>query len=174
MSSDAQLVIATIAGDASAFAELVGRYERTMRAIAFHILRDHHAAEDASQDAFVAAYQALPKLRDPALFGRWTAMILRRRACDVASRRLATAPLDEARDFPTVTVSPPADFDSERLLAALMALGERERHVLMLRHFDGHDVQTISQMTGESIGTITKRISRGHARLRDRLREYAG
>src|ERR1700733_5010493 len=78
--SDAQLVISTIAGDASAFADLVARHERPMRAIAFYILRDHHAAEDATQDAFVAAYQSLPKLRDPGSFGPWTATILRRRA----------------------------------------------------------------------------------------------
>ena len=46
-----------------------------------------------------------------------------------------------------------------------MALPEREQHVLMLRR-GGHDVQTIATITGESVGTITKRISRGHARLR--------
>jgi RNA polymerase sigma factor (sigma-70 family) len=161
------LVISTIAGDASAFADLVARHERTMRAIAFYILRDHHAAEDVTQDAFVAAYQSLPKLRDPGSFGPWAATILRRRARDAASRRLQTAPLDQAANLPTTDAS--NDIDSKRLLAAVMALPQRERHVLMLRHFDGQDVQGIATMTGESVGTITKRISRAHARLRERL-----
>lgn len=168
MKSDAQLVISTIKGDASAFAELVQRHERTLRAIACHILHDRHAAEDATQDAFVAAYQALPTLREPGSFGSWAITILRRRARDLAMRRPRTMPLEAGMDFPSAGDSG-MDVDSQCLLAAVMALPRRQRQVLMWRHFDGHDVQTIAVMTGESVSTVTKRISRGHARLRDRL-----
>lgn len=68
MRTDAELVTSTIAGDTSAFAELVARHERSLRATAFYILRDHHAAEDATQDTFVSAYQKLHSLRDRASF----------------------------------------------------------------------------------------------------------
>ena len=93
MRSDAELVDAAVAGDKSAFAELVGRHERSMLAIAYSILHDHHAAEDAVQDAFIAAYRDLPALRKRGSFFSWTAKILGRVARDAASRRRDTVPL---------------------------------------------------------------------------------
>ena len=61
------------------------------------------------------------------------------------------------------------DTDSEFLLAALMALPERERRLLMLRHFGGHSVAEIGQIVGRPVGTVTKQLSRGYARLRERF-----
>jgi RNA polymerase sigma-70 factor (ECF subfamily) len=167
--TDAELVTSTIAGDPLAFAELVGRHERSMRATAFYILRDHHTAEDATQDAFVSAYKKLPVLRDRASFAFWVMKILRRRAVELLKRGRKTVSLECATNVAAPGVRP--GLDDERLIAALMRLPKRERMVLMLRHFDGHEVRMIAAITGESVGTITKRISRGHARLRDWLKE---
>jgi DNA-directed RNA polymerase specialized sigma24 family protein len=40
----------------------------------------------------------------------------------------------------------------------------------MLRYFDGHSVQAVAQITGRPLGTVTKQLSRAHARLRARLK----
>ena len=80
MLSDRQLVSSALQGDQAAFATLVGRYQRAARAAAFHRLGDHHAAEDAAQDAFVAAYRKLTSLRDGSLFGSWLLTIVRHQA----------------------------------------------------------------------------------------------
>ena len=86
MQSDCQLVSAVLEGDEAAFATLVGRYQRAARAVAFHRIGDHHAAEDAAQEAFVAAYKKLPTLRDGSLFGPWLLTIVRHQAQRIGRR----------------------------------------------------------------------------------------
>ena len=50
-------------GEKQSFAVVVERYERPVRAVALNVLSDYHCASDVSQDAFVRAYEKLPKLR---------------------------------------------------------------------------------------------------------------
>ncbi len=169
MQSDSQLVSAALQGDQAAFAALVGRYERAARAVAFHRTGDHHAAEDAAQEAFVTAYRNLPGLRDGSLFGRWLLAIVRHKAARIGrARRRTPVPLDHAIDI-AAREENRLDQDNEFLLAALMAMPEREQRLLMLRHFGGHSVAEISQIVGRPVGTVTKQLSRGYARLRERF-----
>ena len=174
MLADAVLIRATLDGDVSAFGTLVARYERSLCAIARAILHDRQLAEDAVQDVFLAAYQALPKLQNPNSFGSWLGTIARRRAHELAQQKPQLAALGDSiiPDHAAPSDSCRLPFDQERLLAALLSLPENERHALMLRHFEGQEAAAIAQITGESVGTITKRISRAHARLREILKEY--
>jgi RNA polymerase sigma factor (sigma-70 family) len=55
------------------------------------------------------------------------------------------------------------------LLAAVMRLPERERQLLMLRHFGGHSVADIAEMLGRPVGTVTKQLSRSYGRLREQF-----
>ncbi len=57
MRSDAELVQACLDGEKAAFAALVKRYERPVRAVAMDVLGDYHRAADVSQEAFVTAYR---------------------------------------------------------------------------------------------------------------------
>ena len=56
MRTDAELVNAVLNGEKQAFAILVKRYERPVRAVALDVLGDFHSATDTAQDAFVKAY----------------------------------------------------------------------------------------------------------------------
>ena len=58
-------------GRLAAFAEIVRRYQDMAYGCAYAILGDFHLAEDASQEAFVAAYRELPNLREPKAFAGW-------------------------------------------------------------------------------------------------------
>src|SRR5205085_8055809 len=64
-SSDAQLVERTLAGDTSAYAELVRRYRRAALARALAALGEQPEAEDVAQESFVQAYDQLGTCRDP-------------------------------------------------------------------------------------------------------------
>jgi hypothetical protein len=90
--SDAELVNAVLNGDKEAFAMLVKRYERPVRAAALDVLGDYHSATDVSQDAFVTAYENLSGLRKPLAFGPWLMKITRRCALDYVRRRQKEAP----------------------------------------------------------------------------------
>ncbi len=58
---------------------------------------------------------------------------------------------------------------SEQLLKAVMTLPSQEQRVILLRYFEGHHVGDIATMIGRPIGTVTKQLSRAHARLRRQM-----
>ena len=78
--TDAELVVAALAGNTQAFDVLVTRYRRAMLTIAQQIVRNPTDAEDVVQDAFLRAFEALPQLSDLNRFGAWLHSITRNRA----------------------------------------------------------------------------------------------
>ena len=78
--SDAELVIAALAGNTKAFDVLVHRYRRAMLAVAQQIVQNPTDAEDVVQDALLRAFEALPQLGDLNRFGAWLHSITRNRA----------------------------------------------------------------------------------------------
>src|SRR5712672_3011247 len=62
MRTNAELVRTALEGETSAFAELVRRYERAVWTTGWHVLRDYHAVQDATQNAFVEAFRQPGKL----------------------------------------------------------------------------------------------------------------
>jgi RNA polymerase sigma-70 factor (ECF subfamily) len=162
--SDGEVVNAVLGGDRKAFAILVKRYERSVRAIGMCVLRDRHLAQDAAQDAFVKAYQKLGSLRKAHSFGSWLMKISHRCALDIVPQRRERA-LPEG-DFVEAGPVGLLDDEKERLLAAVMRLRESERQVVMLRYFDGYSVKEVAGIAGRSVGTVTKQLSRAHRHLK--------
>ena len=159
-------------GDRASFAELVRRHQRTVVATAWQTLGDYHAAQDAAQEAFVAAYRKLGTLRDPSRFGPWVLTIVRRTALRIARRRRPRPePLERAGDPPGPDEADPLDEDLQRLLEAVARLPDHERVVVVLRYLEGHSVASIAQMTGRPVGTVTKQLSRAVTRLKASLEE---
>jgi len=166
--SDAELVNATLNGNKNAFAVLVKRYERPVRAVALDVLGDYHSATDVSQDAFVKAYEQLGGLRKPEAFGPWLMKITRRCALDSARRRPKETRL-KIRLRRTAAIENPdgrLNEDKQRLLAAVVKLPGSEKQVVMLRYFGDNSVNDVANLLGRSVGTVTKQLSRAHRRLR--------
>src|SRR6188508_1532532 len=80
------LVQRAMAGDHEAFSELARRSIDRLYAVARLILRDPERAEDATQEALVAAWRDLSALRDPDRFEAWLRQLLVR-ACYREARR---------------------------------------------------------------------------------------
>jgi RNA polymerase sigma-70 factor (ECF subfamily) len=169
--SDAVLVKEVLDGAKDAYAQLVGRYERPARAVAIHVLGNYHSAEDAAQEAFIKAYQQLAGLRKPQTFGPWLLTIVRRCALDMADRKRSHVSLDAIGDMPDHQRNGRLDEDKQHLLQQVMQLGESERQAVLLRYFGSHTVQQVADITGSSIGTVTKQLSRAHKNLRNRIKE---
>ena len=81
-SEDGRLVQRTLDGDQTAFETLVRRYERLIFRIAGGFLRDRGDVEDIAQEAFLRAYEALPRFRIGAPFAPWIAQIATRLCYD--------------------------------------------------------------------------------------------
>jgi RNA polymerase sigma-70 factor (ECF subfamily) len=164
--SDAELVELVKSGQIGDYAELVVRYERLVRATAIHKVRDRHTADDVTQEAFVAAFETLGKLRDGAKFGAWLMGIAKLRAAKAARTRCRSPAL--VGDVSAVPMKSGRLSDrSELLLELVERLPEHERLVVGLKNLQGHSIQEIAEITGRPPGTVTKQLSRAYARLRD-------
>src|SRR6185503_17213207 len=86
----------TLAERQLAFAELVRIFQDMAYAAAYARLGDFYLAQDAAQEAFISAWQALPQLRQPEAFPGWFRRIVLTE-CNRLTRgkRLPTISLDE-------------------------------------------------------------------------------
>jgi RNA polymerase sigma-70 factor, ECF subfamily len=171
MRTNDELISAILSGDQAAFAELLRRYERAAWATAWKVLRDYHAAQDATQNAFVEAYRCLGQLRSPDHFGVWLLRITRREALRLARRRGQAHLLVVPGDHPASEAGERLTQQSGDLLLAIARLPEHERLVIALRYLDGHSVAEVARLTGRPVGTVTKQLSRAIERLRSMFRE---
>jgi len=169
--SDAEITKLALNGEKEAFAVLVERYERPVRAVALNVLGDYHRAADAAQDAFVKAYEKLPGLRKPASFGPWLMRITRRCALDLARRASKEVSLQPEVAAEIESRDVRLDQDKQSLLAAVARLPKAEQQVIMLRYLGANSVKELGRITGRSVGTVTKQLSRAHNRLRKILKE---
>jgi len=170
LQSDIEIVEAVLGGDRAAFAGLVKRYERSVWATTVGILRDHHAAQDVVQEAFLTAYLQLGALRDRAKFGAWIIKIARRKAVEIARRHRRTVHCSVSPDMVVDCRDTQISEAVEELLAAVTRLPLLERQFLLQHYFDGLSTQEIAQATGRPTGTITKYLSRAYRRLRRQLK----
>ncbi len=168
---DSQLVHATLRGDRSAFGQLVQRYERSVLASAAQVLMDFQLAQDAAQEAFVSAYRNLGRLRNANSFGPWVLTIVHHQALRLLRSRKMTCQLPADHAMAEAQEMNSLDGVGEQLLKALSHLPEHERIVLLLRHFESRDVESIARITGRPVGTVTKQLSRAHQRLRKLLED---
>lgn len=171
---DSGLVHRVRAGDTDAYAVLVRRHAPMAMRTAV-LLGAGSDAEDVVQEALVKAYRSLGSFRTDRAFRPWLLRIVAnetRNAHRTAVRRSAReerearAPSGDLLD-PAVEVSDRED--SERLLAAVAALPDTLRRVVVCRYLLDLDEASTAVVLGLPRGTVKSRTSRGLARLRDDL-----
>ena len=92
---DVELINQILAGDESAFAGLVKKYEKQVHALAWRKIGDFHIAEEIAQDTFLKVYQKLSTLKDPNQFSGWL-YVIATNLCRawLRKKRLETEPLE--------------------------------------------------------------------------------
>ncbi len=150
-------------GSGAAFEQLVlARGPQLYRYLAVRLV-DDASARDALQETLIAAWQGLPRLRDGSRFWSWLCGIAAHKAADAARGR-SHAPLHDAEaDEP----------DEDGILdvrAALAALPERYREVLLLRHLLGLTETETADLLDTRVGTVKSRSNRARRALEDLLR----
>jgi RNA polymerase sigma-70 factor (ECF subfamily) len=165
--------------DAEAFASLIRTYERVALSVAFGILGDSSAAGDASQEAFIRAWERLSDLREPERFGTWLCGIVRNLSLDMLRRRKPAEPWTAAS--PAVegrwTHDPLEEIGRRerysRVAAAIASLDEVSRPVVVLRYYEGLSSKEIADLLEMSPAAVDMRLSRARKQLRSLLEEYA-
>ena len=147
-------------GDDVAFGELVDADGDRCFAIAYRILRDHEAAQDAVQQAFLLAWRDLPKLRDVERYDVWLHRLLVN-ACYEESRRQRRW-MGRVRMLPVDGPAPPDSTDSvidrDLIDRAFARLTPQHRAVFVLHHYAGFPIATIAEVVGVPVGTVKSRL----------------
>jgi RNA polymerase sigma-70 factor (ECF subfamily) len=171
--SDEALAVAARQGDRAAFAVLVARYREVACAYAYARLHHRDEAEDAAQEAFVRAYEALPRFRPAECWSAWMMRILRNLCTDLLRRRRgrATEPLAEdwADLSPTPEIEILAKARRQELIAALAALPEKYQTPLLMHYSSRRTYREIALALDLPESTIIGRMAGALRILRRRL-----
>jgi RNA polymerase sigma-70 factor (ECF subfamily) len=173
--SDEDLVEAFREGDLSAFDTLVLRWDRKIRGAIYRILGSEDEARDLCQETFLKAYRGLAGFRGEARFSSWLYQIAVNLCRDRMRRRrgrvlVSLEDVPEAGDPAESAQALAERRDLARAVsAAVAALPEEQREVIVLKEYQGLTFTEIAQTLGLPPSTVKTRLYRGLELLRDRL-----
>ncbi len=174
-------------GDLDAFNRLVLFYQDMVYTQAYRMMGEQAAAEDATQDAFIAAYRKLSTYRGGS-FKAWLLRIVTNNCYDELRRRKRrpTTPLEptddddeeieSARWLADPSETPEAGVERSEVRRAIQnclnGLPEEFRVVVALVDLQGMDYTEAAGVIGKPLGTVKSRLARARTRLRECLRGY--
>ena len=177
---DVQLIRRILSGDDEAFTALVGKYQKSVHALAWRRLGDFHFAEEITQDTFLQAYKNLATLKNPNQFAGWL-YVIANNLCNrwIQKKKPAMQSLEgtsvreidkssythyvsEHRETET------AERHHEIVKKLLERLPESERTVVTLYYLGEMTVKEISRFLGVSVNTINSRLRRAKKRLQQK------
>ena len=156
------LIQAARNGDQAAFGELVQQYQKRVFALAVRMCPTPELAEEAAQEAFLAAWQGLPFFRGDSAFATWLYRLTSNACVDLLRKenRHQGPSLDDetvSAEVPDPTPTPEKAVEQKELRrqieAGLQTLSPEHREVLILL----------------DLGTVKSRINRGRRQLREFL-----
>lgn len=162
-----ELVSLAKQGDERGFAGLVRLHQRRAYIVARSIVLTHEDAEDAVQEGFLRAYQALDRFDPSQTFGAWLNRIVANAALDLARRRKVRN-AEELSESLTTPFRDPAEGGElrERLEDALTKLPDRARAVIVLHDIEGFTHAEIGEMLGIPGGTARSDLHHARQKLR--------
>lgn len=167
---DALLVTRCLQGDAGAFEVLVERYHRVLYTVALRMLGNSEDAQDATQEAFVKAYERLGSFNPEFRFFSWIYRIVTNECLNAIRGRRPHVPVPaelEAEGGPLLAYE-----TSERrrkVQEALLTLTPEQREVVSLRHFAGLSYDEMAQTIGVPAKTVKSRLYSARQVLGQRL-----
>ena len=161
MADEDDLVVAAEADSRGEVEALFEEHWLTAWRAAYAVTGRADLADDAAQDAFVNAIRSLRRFDRRKPFAPWIAKIAVNRARDLlrAERRREVAKSVDTTDVPART-------DVSGLLLAVAALPPEQREAVVLHHVLGFSLKEVAEIVGAPEGTVTSRVGRGVAQVR--------
>jgi RNA polymerase sigma-70 factor, ECF subfamily len=182
---DAALVRRVVAGDAAAFELVMRRHNRRLFRLARATLRDDAEAEDALQEAYLAAHRALPGFRGDASLATWLSRLVTNECLDRLRKRarrdnifpIGSLEAENDMEFAMTESQASASPDQMLLRAQVRSLLERKldalpasfRCVFVLRAVEELSVEETAQSLGIAEATVRSRHFRARSLLRESL-----
>ncbi len=167
---------ADVAEKHAAFAELVERFQDMAYGYAYALLGDGSQAEDAAQEAFIAAYRYIGQLEDPRAFPGWFRRIVMSQCSRLTrGKRPSPGSIDEAAELAPDLATPLAALERkelrEAILAAVHSLPEAQRLATVLYYIDGYSQDEVAGFLEIPAAAVRKRLQRARGELRERMLE---
>lgn len=150
------LIVRAARGDEAAFARLYQRDVDTIYRYLLFKVGDPAVAEDLTSEAFVRAWQALPRYQHRQQpLRHWLLRIARNLAVDHFRRQaMDRAAVDELSQAVPLVAGPPPLSESEELEAALRTLPPSQREVIVLRFLEDLPTSDVARIVGKSEGAV--------------------
>jgi RNA polymerase sigma-70 factor (ECF subfamily) len=183
--TDDEVVALVLQGDTALFEVLMRRYNQRLFRVVRSIIADDGEAEDVLEDSYVLAYQHLAQFKGASKFSTWLTRIAVRASLARRERRcrfesIGTVGAEEDKTSRLVSSTPnPEEYASMReatllLKAAIQALPEKYRAVLMMRDIEGMSVEETADCLEISKVNVKVRLHRARALVRRELYSRAG
>jgi RNA polymerase sigma factor (sigma-70 family) len=170
---DISLVNRIIAGDQTAFAELVDKHKSYAYTIAYKILQNRPEAEEAAQDSFIKAYHHLGGFNRQSKFSTWFYRIVFNTSITYKRKKrhqfqsIESTVIGYAQENDGMLEKT----DKKKYLdQALLRLNEADRTALTLFYLDEFSLEEIAEIMNMQPNTIKVRIHRARQRLADELK----
>jgi RNA polymerase sigma-70 factor (ECF subfamily) len=153
-------------GESAAFAPLVERYHRPLFRVAARLLGDREEARDATQTAFLKAYQALASCDRQRKFFSWIYRILVNECLNTLRARRPMQDLDPSLAAPADKADAAESAETRtRVRRALLQLTPDQRDVIVLRYFAEMRYDQVAAALGIQEKTVKSRLFSARQRL---------
>lgn len=164
---DRVIIERCLKGEKEAFRFLVERYQAQAVGHSLAILANREDARDATQEAFVDAFQALKKFDLARRFYPWFYVLLRHRCYKIIAKKREAENLEDAE-----IIAPQANVSGEERLAlekALLSLSREDREIIALKYLDGFSYDEIAELLKIPRGTVMSRLFYARKQLHAKL-----
>ena len=169
---DAAVVARCLSGDPEAYEAIVTRYQRGLFNVALRMLGNYEDARDATQNAFIKAYQHLDTFNPEQRFFSWLFRILKNECLNALRGRRPFEPV--SLGLPAGDRPDPVEVRERHsaVQAALLALSMEYREVVVLRHYTDLSYEEIAAALGIPAKTVKSRLYTARQQLGDMLVEW--
>jgi len=166
---DVDCVARCLGGDLAAFEPLVGRYERVLFRVALRLTGEYEDARDATQNAFVKAFEQLHRYDRKRKFFSWIYRIAVNECLNLRRARRPQEALTERFDGADTQASPFEAFAQAeargRIDRAMADLSFEYREVIALRHFADLSYEEMADAIGVPEKTVKSRLFSARQKL---------
>jgi RNA polymerase sigma-70 factor (ECF subfamily) len=169
---DAAVVARCLAGEHNAYEVIVTRYQKGLFNVALRMLGSYEDARDATQTAFIKAYEHLESFNPEQRFFSWLYRILKNECLNVLRARRPAEPVSLGLQATNSADPVEARERQQAVQSALLTLAVDYREVVVLRHFTDLSYDEIAAALGIPAKTVKSRLYTARQQLGGMLAEW--
>jgi len=172
--NETELVARAQSGNRNAYSELVRIHAQGVMNVVHRMCGNLQIAEDAAQETFIQAWLRLPSYRPQSSFRNWLYRIAVNTAIDMLRKEKRILPdtvenmsLPDSQPDPESMVA--SSERTEMVQAAVLALPDASRAVLVLREYEDFSYREIAEALDIPVGTVMSRLNYARKLLKEKL-----